>query len=318
MRFYIVSLPKLVTGGPEALHQLCQALIQLNIDASMYYINELYYEDINEYYIFNHDKDVQLLYTDEYPNVKYIMYNEIIDAPDSIFIIPEIFHCELIQKYYPRSKKYLWWLSYDHCKMSNINCSYINMHLFQSKYAHDKVINFIKTKNLFLSDYTKQVFVNNYISKCSYIKNNKIAINHQKDIYTETLCIKYKIPYVLLKNMSCKEIIDTLKECKIYIDNGYHPGKDRIPREAALMNCIIITNTKGSANNEVDIPIQEKVNIDNEKELVELIFDIFNNYDKYYIKQQNYRDNILNEKNIFYNEVINIIKETENIIKIEK
>ena len=50
-----------------------------------------------------------------------------------------------------------------------------------------------------------------------------------------------------LKNLNSSKIINILKKTKIYLDFGYHPGKDRMPREAVLFNNCIITNRKGSA-----------------------------------------------------------------------
>ena len=36
------------------------------------------------------------------------------------------------------------------------------------------------------------------------------------------------------------------------------PGKDKMPREAALFNNCIISNYKGSSKNKLDIPINKK------------------------------------------------------------
>jgi len=47
----------------------------------------------------------------------------------------------------------------------------------------------------------------------------------------------------------------------MYIDFGTHPGKDRIPREAALRNCIVLTNRNGAADNNVDVPIPNEYKI---------------------------------------------------------
>lgn len=55
--------------------------------------------------------------------------------------------------------------------------------------------------------------------------------------------------------MTTQQIIKILDESMVYIDFGNHPGKDRIPREAALRNCIVMTNKSGSAANDIDIPI---------------------------------------------------------------
>ena len=61
-----------------------------------------------------------------------------------------------------------------------------------------------------------------------------------------------------LKGFTSKEIIRIFQKTKLYIDFGYHPGKDKMPREAVLFNNCVITNLKGSAYNKFDIPINKQ------------------------------------------------------------
>jgi len=55
--------------------------------------------------------------------------------------------------------------------------------------------------------------------------------------------------------ISPEEVTTLLHRAKIYIDFGPHPGMDRLPREAAIANCIVITNRSGAARYEEDVPI---------------------------------------------------------------
>ena len=74
--------------------------------------------------------------------------------------------------------------------------------------------------------------------------------------------------------MSRKEIIDTLENSIIYLDLGNHPGMDRFPREARLMGCVVLTNTRGSAGNETDLPIEsEYFKFDDEKSDFDLVIE---------------------------------------------
>ena len=71
----------------------------------------------------------------------------------------------------------------------------------------------------------------------------------------------------------------------IYIDFGEHPGKDRIPREAALRNLIVITNRNGAAVNNIDVPIDNMFKIDNNLsqlgKISKLLHDSIQNYSQY-------------------------------------
>jgi hypothetical protein len=53
-----------------------------------------------------------------------------------------------------------------------------------------------------------------------------------------------------------------LKRAKVYIDFGNHPGMDRLPREAAMAGCIVITNKEGAAYYDEDVPIPSQYKIE--------------------------------------------------------
>lgn len=53
--------------------------------------------------------------------------------------------------------------------------------------------------------------------------------------------------WVPLIGMTTEEMRSCMSKSKVYIDFGNHPGKDRIPREAAISGCIVITGKRGAA-----------------------------------------------------------------------
>jgi hypothetical protein len=57
--------------------------------------------------------------------------------------------------------------------------------------------------------------------------------------------------------MSPEAVTRAMAKAKVYIDFGSHPGRDRMPREAALERCIVITGKFGSARGR-DVPIPEE------------------------------------------------------------
>ena len=87
-----------------------------------------------------------------------------------------------------------------------------------------------------------------------------------------------------------------------------------MPREAVMADCCIITGRRGSANNDVDVPIPQKYKFDDSK-LVdnsmfrEIVSDIFSDYHKNVLNFIKYKDIIKNEKTIFKNQVSKIFKE---------
>ena len=92
------------------------------------------------------------------------------------------------------------------------------------------------------------------------------------------------IKFIPLENLTCSEVRDLLLKSKIYIDFGNHPGKDRFPREAAMCGNAILTNKKGAAKYNEDVPINKIYKMDdvdnNIDKILEKIFYIFENYEQ--------------------------------------
>ncbi|MEJ6023160.1 hypothetical protein [Ramlibacter sp. PS4R-6] len=65
-----------------------------------------------------------------------------------------------------------------------------------------------------------------------------------------------------LRGLDRTQLADAFLGAKLYIDFGHHPGKDRLPREAALHGCCVITARHGSAANDVDVPIPARFKLD--------------------------------------------------------
>ncbi|PRR81497.1 hypothetical protein CLLU_31270 [Clostridium luticellarii] len=112
--------------------------------------------------------------------------------------------------------------------------------------------------------------------------------------------------------MNVNEIKQLLRKGKVYIDFGNHPGKDRFPREAAISGCCIITGKRGAAKFYEDIPISSKYkfndNIANIDKIINSIKLCLNNYDNEIKNFQEYRNIIINEKEKFEKDLLNIFK----------
>ena len=114
------------------------------------------------------------------------------------------------------------------------------------------------------------------------------------------------INFTPIVNLSQTQVYDLMSVAKIFIDFGNHPGRERMPREAALFNCIIITNMNGSAFG-IDLPISNNYkfneSIFNISKIIKLIRFCLKNYDYEIIKFKDYK--ILNvEENLNFDEYI--------------
>jgi hypothetical protein len=76
-----------------------------------------------------------------------------------------------------------------------------------------------------------------------------------------------------------------------YIDFGPHPGMDRLPREATLARCVVITNREGAANFEEDVPLPSEfkfAQFDVDK-IYSLIKECCTKHDEYAKKMDKYK-----------------------------
>lgn len=92
--------------------------------------------------------------------------------------------------------------------------------------------------------------------------------------------------------MTANEVSHLLCRAKVYIDFGPHPGMDRLPREAALAGCIVITNREGAAGYDVDVPLPTEFKFGglfNVEKIYTLLRDICvssSRHDNYYSEEE--------------------------------
>tara|TARA_B110000444_G_C18359137_1_gene375189 strand:+ start:107 stop:517 length:411 start_codon:yes stop_codon:yes gene_type:complete len=109
-----------------------------------------------------------------------------------------------------------------------------------------------------------------------------------------------------LSQMKDSEIKDNYCRSKIFMDLGTHPGRERMPREASMMGCILIVANRGSVSNDYDVPIDNIYKMDlYEKNIYNKIADltenIFKNYENHLKNFETYKKKISfkNDSKIF-------------------
>jgi len=182
-----------------------------------------------------------------------------------------------------------------------------SFHLAQSFYAYSFLKKYLKNVKP-LYDYQNPEKLKNVSTNGK--KNNLICYSHKSNIFLNLIESKSNIKFIKLKNFSSKDIIKTLKKTKIYMDFGYHPGKDRMPREAVLFDNCIISNLKGSAENNNDIPINKEFKFNekfiNIKNIIKKIDQILSNHKKEFKKFKKYKKQVLNEEKKFRAQILQI------------
>ena len=325
---YVVCPAFTKTGGTELAHQLVKTLCQNNIKAYITYNGAE-----------NVESPLNPAFTEYVDKYKVIM--DICDDANNVLIVPEIYF-DLVNSFC-NIQKAIWWMSVDNyikndgfvgaCKVNgwekaikalisgNIRLRKKGfdksiVHLYQSEYAN----HFLKengiTQRYPLSDYVNDSFLENHSNHCDKRRNDVVLYNPKKG-YKFTKKLMKKAPdihWLPLENMSTAEVRKMLSESKVYIDFGNHPGKDRFPREAAIMGCCVITGKRGSAAFYKDIPIDENNKFDEKDNFEAIICRIrscLEHYEDEYKTYDEYRKMIAGEHVQFDQDVKSVFKVIE-------
>jgi hypothetical protein len=303
-----------VTGGPESLHYLVMILRRIKINAYIVYAP------------FSEKFRVPDFYREM--NAPVAEYE---DLPGNLIIFPEIY--SMLALNVKNSKVAIWWLSVDnffylkHKSWIRNKVRYwkqvfrgerparglrsLNkiIHFSQSKYAEDFLKKGGVTSIPFLTPINKQ-FLCEEINPGLTGRINEILYNPVKGkLVTDGLIQKFpNIQFTPLKGFDRKGLTEKLGKSKIYIDFGHHPGRERLPREAAMHGCCIVTGILGAAQNVIDVPINSKYKLDCSasnffSSFEILINDIFSNFPKHYEKFEAYRSAIIDEPQRFQSQL---------------
>lgn len=314
----VVCPPYLTTGGPEALHQLVYAARSQGIDARIVYLPKKEGapppEPAEPYKIYNVEIDENLE-----------------DEPGVVVLVPEL-ETRLL-KGLKHAIKAIWWLSIDHYldlirqeKRKRIK-HWLGLnetfrvdrpdlsvwHFAQSEYARKFLEGHGLKKVRLLTDFLRDdFFAAIEQSKLAPRRLRRVAFNPKKGLaQTEKIMALAgdAIEFVRLENMRPDQVRDALMTSSVYMDFGHHPGRDRIPREAAVCGCCVVTGRKGSAANDADVPIGSIYKIDESsadfaEQAVQILTKILDEPVKYSADFDDYRRIIEKQKETFFGEVL--------------
>ena len=184
-------------------------------------------------------------------------------------------------------------------------------HWIQSEYAGQfLLINGVsKSRIKVVRDYLNPAFLTKAVTVEPAAKRDIIAYNPSKGFeFTQKLMkAAPELDWRPIKNMTPEQVQALLAQAKVYIDFGHHPGRDRIPREAAVSGCVIVTGRRGSAANNIDIAIDDSFKFndidENVPRIIERIKQIFVDFPTELEKQKSYREEIMREPETFAREV---------------
>lgn len=272
-RVLVICPGNAMTAGPEALHQLVADLNRLGQPAAVVY----------------HPFD-QAFETPVPYRVYQAPVDRFADEAGTLIVWPEIFTVQALQT--RSAQAAVWWMS-----VNNFTCvrygypwrdqlryfKYLLKgqrpwggvralahlrHFAQSDYARE----FLHGHGIAgedLSDpipvYTTPEYLAALPAKLQAARRGNVILYNPKKGAAITARLIEAFPqwqFRPLVGLDRAQLAQAFLDGKLYIDFGHHPGKDRLPREAAIHGCGVITARHGSAANPVDVPIPERCKLD--------------------------------------------------------
>lgn len=339
MKVYIAIPGSAVSGGAETMHQFAQLLQESGINT----------------YIYIYDQNEQYKYSNVLSNYKVKYIFEIEDNARNYLIVPEVATDKLADYLYIR--KCIWWLSLNFYlnRVPDEKTKYVmkkyNLPKILKPMVKAAVLNKIKFSDkvykfdsevfhLYNCEYEKQFLLEKgvtedkmlylcgplreeYFEKINLQKENIILYNPSKGKKFTKKIIKSleknmeEVRIIPIMNMNPNQIKEIMERSKVYIDLGEFPGPERIPREAVICGCNILTSKLGAAANNIDVPIPDCYKFEtknrNVLRITKKIYSMLDEYESDYMDFDRYRNKVREQLDLFQDNTKIFIQ----IIKVE-
>jgi hypothetical protein len=291
---YVLCPPGIVTGGIEAIHQLVHKLRQFGLDARIVPTSPV--------------RNPVLL---QYRNYDVAFDCEVRDDKRNILITTEVNPHGLDP--YRFIQKALWWLSVDNHEDLRKPFRFGHpetadtVHFVQSAYAAAYLEGKGQSCFFYLTDYLHS----------AYFPRGRLGQKSNIILYTP---VKGAQPFIdrlqqsdpsmqwlPLKGMIRKQHAQAMRDGKVYVDFGRHPGKDRQPREAVLNGCCVLVGLAGSARFKEDLPIPDAYKFDladlDTAKILETIRDCLSSHEERFRDFADYVDFVRQDEHRFEEEI---------------
>jgi hypothetical protein len=321
----LIFCPEYLNGGCEALHQLGHQINRNGGSAHMAYYGP--------YSSLELDGDMLRCHLAASPIPGYFAryeptaLREARLGPDTLLVFPEVLS-ELAATRDNRYQRALWWLSVDNAIEQNhalLDASYRRsvvadsglLHFHQSDYARAFLQANGASRYHALSDYTDPDFIHHGLNpadnKRISERTNRICYFPNKGAALAARFIDGRdamlqnVEFLAIRGMSRAQVRDALFGARLYLDFGNHPGKDRVPREAAIAGAIVLLHRAGAALCYADHPLPAEYRFNEDDiatgELQRKVAAILDQPEAHFAAQRMYREAVLHEQERFDLEV---------------
>lgn len=204
----------------------------------------------------------------------------------------------------------IWWLSVDNIAGGFGELLQLRnrpaLHFAQSRFAAEVARALGFEVSGLLTDYISSAHVDQ-----SEVEGRRdgVAYNPRKGLpYLEMLK-----PYLAgvhlrpIENMTPEQVANLLRSAKVYLEVGDHPGRDRLPREAALAGAVVVSSRIGGSWYTEDMPLTDEFKFskkrDDPKGVAEKVCAAVAGYEAAKLKQAEYRQWVRGQQDEFGRQV---------------
>lgn len=321
----LIFCPEYLNGGCEALHQLGHQIARHGGSAHMAYYGPYSSLELNGDVLRCHLAASPV--RDYFARYQPTPLHETQLGPNTLLLLPEVLS-KLAATSDDRYQRALWWLSVDNAIEQNralLDPGYRRQvfadtglrHFHQSDYACTFLRANGATNYHALSDYTDPDFIRRSLDAAENPpiseRANRICFFPNKGAALAARFIdgrdalQQTVQFLPIRGMSKPQVRDALFGARLYLDFGNHPGKDRVPREAAIAGAIVLLHAVGAAACFPDHPLPAAYRFTEHDiasgDLHRKVAAILDQPDAHFAAQRIYREAILHERERFDLEV---------------
>lgn len=252
--------PTLTSGGPEAIHQAAQAFNAVGLASDIaYWGNGGTVSVQGDQLVCRPPSQNPCL--DVYAQYEPVPCRGLALRERHLVVLPEMLAGQFAT--YKRATVAIWWLSVDNALQTTnlmarraLLADRTLLHFHQSAYAEDYLRQAGVTSSP-LGDFTTPEFTEHEPTAPN--SGPGIAYNPAKgaDLAAGFFAAHPEHVPVPVRGMSRGETAELFRRTSIYVDFGHFPGKDRMPREAAVSGAVVFLRNLGSGRFHADFPVPD-------------------------------------------------------------
>jgi hypothetical protein len=212
-------------------------------------------------------------------------------------------------------------------KKGNVKIPKIDLHIAQSSYARIFIesYNFKKDSIVLIHEPIEEEFLNMARNVDLKEKCNVVTWNSRKAYpiaFKLVNLLKRKFKVIDLYNVGKENMIKALSISKIFIDIGFHPGRDRPVREAVALGNLALVNNHGGYYLREDCPVPARFKIncyldylfeEDYEDIYKNIVLWINNYEEYLKEFDEMRKFVLLEPQLFIKNVKMLVSKLDQL-----